>query len=199
MKLGFGLKAHSGWAALVAIGENDGSLVLATRRRIELIDEPWAKQPYHFAENMEAAAARDVVRRGIASARKIAVRELRAEIRRERGQGHEVVACAVLVGEPMPEWSVAEILSVHIRMHKAEGVLFRDALVRGAQTCGLRTLAIPEKTLAQYAVNALGSTPAGIAGKLVTLGKLAGPPWGTDQKDAALAAMLVLQRSKVRA
>ena len=34
--------------------------------------------------------------------------------------GHEIVACAVLVPTPMPDWSIDEILAVHIRMHKAE-------------------------------------------------------------------------------
>jgi hypothetical protein len=31
----------------------------------------------------------------------------------------------------MPDWSIDEILAVHFRMHKTEGVLFRDALARG--------------------------------------------------------------------
>jgi len=29
----------------------------------------------------------------------------------------------------MPDWSTDEILAVHVRMHKAEGELFRDVLV----------------------------------------------------------------------
>jgi hypothetical protein len=33
MKLAFGMKAHSGWAALVVLGERDGDLV----RALELI------------------------------------------------------------------------------------------------------------------------------------------------------------------
>jgi hypothetical protein len=33
---------------------------------------------------------------------------------------------------------------------------------------------------------------AGIQKKLTALGKAAGPPWGKDQKDAALAAMVAL-------
>ena len=41
------------------------------------------------------------------------------------------------MANPMPDWSVEEILAVHFRMHKAEGVLFRDALVEAANACGL--------------------------------------------------------------
>jgi hypothetical protein len=60
------------------------------------------------------------------------------------------MACAVIVADPMPDWSTDEILAVHFRMHKAEGVLFPDALVRGARACGLDVIAIPEKQLKEH-------------------------------------------------
>ena len=47
---------------------------------------------------------------------------MRAAVKRERERENEVAACAVLVGQSMPDWSVEEILAVHFRMHKAEGV-----------------------------------------------------------------------------
>ena len=34
MRVAFGFKAHSGWAALVAIGENGGAFEVIDRRRI---------------------------------------------------------------------------------------------------------------------------------------------------------------------
>jgi len=190
MKVAFGMKAHSGWAALVVIGERDGDLVVVDRRRIELVDEEWARQPYHAAEELKPDAARDLVERGVESARRIAFREMRAAVKRERERENEVAACAVLVAGPMPDWSVEEILAVHFRMHKAEGVLFRDALVRAAKECELRLVEIHEKTLTTHAERAL-RTPAGsLAKEIARLGKAAGPPWGKDQKDAALAAMV---------
>src|SRR5262245_59950992 len=156
MKVAFGMKAHSGWAALVVIGERDGELVVVDRRRVELVEEEWARQPYHAAEDLEPAAARDVVKRGVEAARRIAVREMRAAVGRERERKNEVTACAVLVVDPMPDWSVEEILAVHFRMHKAEGVLFRDALVRAARACELRLAEISEKLLTKSAESALG-------------------------------------------
>jgi hypothetical protein len=196
MKVAFGIKAHSGWAALVAIGAhpdvNDGRFIIADRRRIELVDEAWAKQPYHAAEKLEAGVARETVERGVAAAKRVAVRELRAALSRERERGNDAVACAVLVANAMPAWSVAEILAVHIRMHKAEGVLFRDALLDAAKACGLAQLPIPEKELMERAVNSLGKPASFILAMLAALGKSAGPPWGKDQKDAALAAMIAL-------
>ncbi len=193
MKVAFGLKAHSGWAALVVVGAQDGDFVVVDRRRIELVEDEWAKQPYHAAENIEAGAARRLVERGIAAAQRIAVREINAAVRREQQRKNEVTACAVLVGNPMPDWSISEILAVHFRMHKAEGVLFRDALVRATKTQGLRLVAIPEKVLIKHAESALGSPLSRTVKKVMTLGKSVGPPWGKDQKDAALAAMIALQ------
>jgi hypothetical protein len=193
MKVALGMKAHSGWAALVVVGARDGDLVAVDRRRIELVEEEWTKQPYHAAEGLKPSAARDVVERGVEAARRIAVREMRAAVKRERERGNEVTACAVLVGNPMPDWSVEEILAVHFRMHQAEGVLFRDALVRATKACGLRLVAIPEKHMAKHAQTALGTPSSGLAKKIARLGIAVGPPWGRDQKDAALAALVALQ------
>lgn len=193
MKVAFGMKAHSGWAALVVVGTPDGDFAVVDRRRIELVEDEWAKQPYHAAENMEAGAARALVERGIEAAQRIAVREMRAAVGQEQERKNKVTACAVLVANPMPDWSIEEILAVHFRMHKAEGVLFRDALVRATKACRLRLVAIPEKLLTKHAESALGSPMSRLAKRVMTLGKSVGPPWGKDQKDAALAAMIALQ------
>jgi hypothetical protein len=184
MRVAFGLKSHSGWAALVAVGEHKGEVAIIDRRRIELVEDVWQKQPYHAAERLKSDAARSLVTRGIDAARKTAVRELRAAIDREREHDHNPTACAVLVGSPMPEWSVDEILAVHFRMHKAEGVLFRDVLLHAAAVCGLQPVAVPEKESA--------SDPR-LLETVETLGKSMGPPWGKDQKDAARAALIALK------
>lgn len=188
----FGMKAHSGWAALVVIGTAEGSAVVIDRRRLELVEDEWARQPYHAAERLPPERARDLVRRGIEEAHRIAVREMRAALKRESERANEVAACAVLVGEPMPGWTTDEILAVHFRMHKAEGVLFRDALVRAGEACGLRLVAIPEKHLTKHAQSTLGMPAMGLDKKLATLGKSIGPPWGKDQKEAALAGLVAL-------
>ena len=183
MKVAFGLKAHSGWAALVGVGERDGDVAMTDRRRIELVLEAWQKQPYHAAEHLQPDAARDTVARGIDAARKGAVRELQAALARAAEQQHDVTACGVLVGNPMPDWSVDEILAVHFRMHKAEGVLFRDVLLQAAADCGLRPVPVPEKQ---------SGVDRRLQHTIATLGRSAGPPWGKDQKDAALAALIAL-------
>jgi len=188
MRVAFGFTVHSGWAALAVAGENQaGALLLVDRRRIELVEEQWAKQPYHAAEDLEPEAARDVVLRGTTEAYRIALRQLQGAVQRETARGNQVAACAVLVGAGMPSWSTDEILAVHFRMHKAEGVLFRAALTAAAAALGLHPTAIPEKELAAIAKE------RGLLPTLASMGKSAGPPWGKDQKDAALAALLALR------
>ena len=196
MKIAFGMKAHSGWAALVVLGTRSGELQVVDRCRMELVEKDeasWAKQPYHAAERLNPGDARDLVSRGLVTARRIAVREMRTAVTRAREAGHEVAACAVLVVDPMPDWTVDEILAVHFRMHKAEGVLFRDALARAARACGLRLVGIPEKQLDEHAEHALRTSLSSLRKSIASLGKSVGPPWGKDQKHASLAAMIALQ------
>jgi len=192
MKVAFGLKTHSGWAALVALGKSGDELVVVDRSRLELVEEEWAKQPYHAAEELEKKEAREVVKRGIAAAKRIARRELRAAVNHERDLGNQVIACSILVGSPMPDWTVDQILAVHFRMHQAEGVLFRDVLIEAANECELKVVTLPEKTLLQEAEKLLRTSTTNLTKTMAVLGKSAGPPWGKDQKDAALAALVGL-------
>ena len=196
MQIAIGLKAHSGWAALVAIGRSGSGLQIIDRRRIELVepgDADWAKQPYHAADGLPPKDARKIVERGIAAAHRVAAREMRALLERSKKAGHKIAGCAVLVGTPMPDWTIDQIRSVHVRMHKAEGVLFPEALTSAAEACGLNVVAIPEKTLDARAEESLDLANA--MATIAALGKSAGPPWGKDQKTATLAAMIVLEDS----
>jgi hypothetical protein len=196
LRIAVGLKAHSGWAALVAIGRSGSGLQIIDRRRIELVepdDTDWATQPYHAADGLPPKDARTLVERGVASAHRIAAREMRALVERSKKAGHQIVSCAVLVGTPMPDWTVDQIRSVHVRMHKAEGVLFPAALTSAAAACGLNVVAIPEKTLSTRVEESMDL--AVTMETMAALGRSAGPPWGKDQKTATLAAMIVLEEA----
>jgi hypothetical protein len=200
MKTALGVKAHSGWAALVALGASAGTLRVVDRRRLELVEPDearWAKQPYHAARSKDSREAEAMVERAIRSARRLARRELRAAVERVRAAKHDVVGCAVLAGAPMPAWSVAEILAVHVRMHKAEGALFREALASAADGCGLTVVMIPERELAAeaHASETLAAPRSPLRDEIAALGKTLGPPWGRDQKDAALAAWIALSKA----
>jgi hypothetical protein len=195
VQVALGFKAHSGWAALVAVGESGRDLEVIERRRVELTDEGqlWAKQPYHAAEDLEPNEAREVVKSGIASARRVARMRLHETIKRIQKHGNRVMGCGVMVPEPMLEWSIDEILAVHFRMHKAEGVLFPDALCRAAEAAKLATHPIPEKRLESFVEQTLGSPLDVLTQAAAGLGKTIGPPWGKDQKWAAMAAIFALR------
>jgi hypothetical protein len=195
MRVAFGFKAHSGWAALVVIGAAGTDFHVIDRRRVELIEEGelWAKQPYHAAEDLAGGEARDVVKSGVESAHHVAVHQMREAVTRIRQLKHEIACCAVLVPEPMPKWSTDEILAVHFRMHKAEGVLFPDALCRAVRSCKLPLVPVPEKRLDEYAEKALAAPLHRSMETIAKLGKSVGPPWGKDQKNATLAAMIALR------
>jgi hypothetical protein len=195
MKVAFGFKAHSGWAALIVIGQAGNEYELVDRRRIDLIEanQLWAKQPYHTAERLNAGQARATVTRAVEMVHGVAELQMRQAIARAKESEHEVTACAVLVPQPMPAWTTEEILAVHFRMHKAEGVLFPEALCQAAVQCKVPLVKVQEKELETCAKQHLSMTPVDIAETIAALGKSAGPPWAKDQKTAALAAMIALQ------
>jgi hypothetical protein len=179
---------------VAVVGPIDQEAIL-DRRRVELIEdgETWAKQPYHAAEELERKEASSVVKKGVASANRVAANRLSAIVRDLAKLGYEISACGVLVPEPMPEWTTDEILSVHFRMHKAEGALFPDALCRAAEKLGIPVVTLREKQLDDLAEKAL-EKPGGDIVKIISyLGKSIGPPWGKDQKHATLAAMIALR------
>jgi len=87
----------------------------------------------------------------------------------------------------------------YVRMHKAEGELFRDVLVKGVCACGFELTTLPDKTAIDAAAKRLGVTRARLDAELTALGKKAGPPWGKYQKEAAAAALVVLKEAKGKA
>jgi hypothetical protein len=188
MKIAIGFKAHSGWTAAVALGLRDNHPWLVERQRLELVearDAARTRQPYHAAAGLPPNEAQAMVRCGIEAARRVAAERVDQWLRQLFVSGHNIAGCAVLTGSSMPAWTTEQILAVHIRMHKAEGVLFPDALASAITTCGIPLGLIPEAALAALT---LESCPW--LDDVATLGKWAGPPWGADQKHAALAALV---------
>jgi len=197
----FGVKAHSGWAALVALGEREAHLEVVERRRLELVDAAdahWAKQPYHAAAGLDAREAEELVARATAAAEQHAEQALGNALALRRAEADDVVACAVLLGSGMPAWTVSEILAVHARMHQAEGELFRKALTRAAERLGLELIGVREKQLEASASETLSLPVASYRRRLDEAGRRVGPPWARDQKDAAGGAWIALRRARRR-
>ena len=152
--------------------------------------DEWAKQPYHAAEGRPSTEARLLIERAVESAKRIATRRIEELLKVQRESDQSIIGCGIVAPEPMPGWSTDEILAVHFRMHKAEGVLFPYALGYAAKSKRLKVWEFPEKQLMEIATAKLGGP---VVKEVLEMGKTIGAPWGKDQKLAAVAAMLAFQ------
>jgi hypothetical protein len=191
MRAALGLKARTGRAIVVAVAGTVEDPVFVERSEMKLLrDGTFA--PYHAAEDLAPAAADPSVKRDIADAHRLAERGIRDALARVAAAGHDPRGCAVLVGPGLPPWSTQDILAVHVRMHQAEGVMFREVLVAGARACGVGLVTLREKSALEDAARKLGWTRAELDARITALGRSAGPPWGKDQKEAAAGALAAL-------
>ena len=183
MRTALGFRAHSGWAALVAVaGTIDVPRVLE-RRWIVIADPemPGSKQPYHAAAGLSLPQAEALVRRAVGSSRALALEVMSATVKELRSRGHEVAGCGVLLGSGKALPGLEKVLASHALIHTAEGAMFRDVLVWAARECRLPVTGVREKDLNGSSLTRIGS-----------LGKLIGPPWTQDQKYAAVAVLMTL-------
>jgi hypothetical protein len=180
MRIALGFRVHSGWAAMVAAAGTADAPEIVGRRRIVMADlvAPRGNQPYHAAAELPFAQGEELVRRAVESARAMARQAIAESLKELRGRGHEVVGASVLFasGRPLPD--LAAILAAHPLIHTAEGELYREALVWGAQECGLPVTRLREKEL-----------DGAVLQRLHAFAKSLGPPWTQDQKYAAAAAL----------
>ena len=178
---------------LVAVARDGPNARFVERAQIPLLPEG-ALAPYHVAAELPPAKARQSVERDIASAHALAAKGIGKAEASLRKAGYDIVGCGVLVGPGMPNWTTEQIIAVHVRMHKAEGELFRDVLVAGTRACGLEPTTLREKSALDDAAAVLGISRERLDAQIAELGRAAGPPWGKDQKEAAAAALAALHR-----
>jgi hypothetical protein len=191
-----GLRPHTGWAAVVVLGGDPPALF--ERRRLDLRAPGIPDQLYHLAAELEFADAERLVTQTMAAVRELAVRALHSAIEEHRAAGRRIVGCAV-IGALRQTPGLAAILGSHPRIHAAEGDLFRGALADAARATRTELVEISERTLAADVARALHLTAPALEGRIAALGRDAGPPWRVDQKLAAMAALLVLARSREHA
>jgi len=190
-----GLRAHSGWAAAVALASPPHPPAVITRRRLTMVDPKAAsaKQPYHAAVGLEIGEAGQIVAHSAARAAALATIALRGMIDDLSALGHEVTGCGLLLaaGRPLP--ALEGILASHALIHTAEGEHFRQALRAASRNCGLPLLAVKERELFTRASADLEMPVRQIEQHAAAMGKAIGPPWRQDEKFAAVAAWLALR------
>jgi hypothetical protein len=189
-----GLRAHSGWAALVAVAGDGPSVEVVDRRRVEMTDprRPLSKQPYHQAEELPLGRAGRLLEGYSKKARELACRALKDVVASLRGRGYWVVGNGILLasGRPLPK--LEAILASHALIHTADGWHFRSALMLASQDCGLTVTGVRERELLECAQGVLERPAAQLQSTITGLGRGLGPPWTQDQKLAALVAWVVL-------
>ena len=198
MKLAaIGVRMHSGWGALVAVHyETGGKIEIIDRRRIVVIDpkSPGAKQPYHFAENMELARAGEFIENCFENTKQIATKAIRDLLGELNARKYRVKGAAVVLASGRPLPPLEKILSAHPLLHTAEGVFFREVFAKACQSCGLATTGVRERDLTEAMNAKFGKTAAKMQRQVAAQGRTIGPPWTTDQKTATLAALTLLAK-----
>ena len=186
-----GFRAHSGWAALVAVAGPVAEPIAVLRRRV-VLSEKTPRQPFHAAEGQAFEAAEGLIRRSSEEAARLAERAIRDAVAEVRALGHEPVSSGLLLaaGRPLP--ALSEILASHALIHTAEGELFRDVLRQASRRCGLRLTEVRERELEEEASRSLRRPSAALQRRVADWGKALGSPWTQDEKRAALVAWLAL-------
>lgn len=189
-----GVRMHSGWGVLVAVFNNAGTVEVVDRRRLAVTapGTPGAIQPYHFAENLELPEAEKFLGDCFATSRGLALAAVRDVVGELRGRQYDVIGAAILLalGRPLPP--LAKILASHALIHAAEGEFFREVFSKACEGLDLSVTGFRERDLDECVQATFGKTAGRMEQQISALGRSIGPPWTSDQKTAALAALVVL-------
>ena len=189
-----GLRAHSGWAALVAVAGSLRSPAVLFRRRIELVDPAvtGAKQPYHEAEGKKLPKAREIIHRCSTDAKRLARKALQEAVAELQRSGHHVAGCGLLLASGRPLPPLEAILASHALIHTADGELFRAALAGASEDAGVPVTRVREKELLARSAAGFRLSAEEIQRRVKEIGKPLGPPWTQDEKFAALVGWMAL-------
>jgi hypothetical protein len=189
-----GFSPHSGWAAMVVLGGTAAAPELLARTRLQLIDarDPESKQPYHAVEFLCIEEATGRLDGYMAVATRLAQDSICAQSEQLKRRGVAVKSVGIIESSSRKQVSLPSILASHALIHAADGDHFRNALFVAAEQCRLRVCRIPATDLEAHASKCLRLPVARILETVKNLGLGKGPPWGADQKQAALLAWTLL-------
>lgn len=165
MQRAMGVSIHTGWAACVVVSGSLAKPEIVANEVIEMLGDS-ERFCFHMAAEMKRAEAE----KWIARARSKAVANAKRALAPLTAKDANV--CAI-VAKPGHAPDLDAVLASHPRIHTAEGCFYRDVL-REACT-------VPVQFVRPSALD------------VSKVGKLAAPPWGRDQKLAALAAWTVIR------
>src|SRR5689334_23412284 len=108
-----GIRVHSGWGAVMAMGGQHGAEEIIARRKVVIID-PKAKgaaQPYHYVEEMELRAAERHLATCATDSRRLALEALGHISAELRDRGFTLAGAAILLSSARPLPDLDEILA----------------------------------------------------------------------------------------
>ena len=182
---------------MVAIAGERGPEEVLLRRRVVIIDSKIAgsAQPYHYVAKKEISAAEKHLTRCASISERLAFESL-AQLSTELGNiGFTSKAAVVLLSSARPLPDLQAILSSHPLIHTAEGEFFRQAFRDAFDKLRIPTTGIRARDLDDAAAKAFGKAASAIQKRIDGMGRSLGAPWTKDEKTAALAAAIVLNRA----
>ena len=193
-----GIRVHSGWGALVALTYENREIAILDRRRVAITGTTHhgADQPYHAARSLPLSEAERFIATALTAAHAAATSSLCEVLDILRTQKYQVIGCAILMASGRTLPPLEKILAAYPLLHTAEGVFFREAFAKACESNKIPVTKIKEPELENALKEKLGRAAAGCRKKVQLLGRTIGSPWTTDQKNATLAALLLLSSSK---
>jgi hypothetical protein len=191
-----GFSPHSGWSAMIALSVTRSGPCVLARSRVQLIDDhdPESKQPYHAVEFLCVEEATGRLSGYMEVAKTLASTAVRAQAEELKKQGYRIDRAGIIESAGRKISSLSAILASHALIHAADGDHFRNALWGACQEFGLEVQRIQARALEEHAQARLQLPRQRMLDTVNQLGRDLGPPWGADQKKAALLAWSLMKR-----
>lgn len=179
---------------MVVIGGSAATPTLLDRTRVALIDERDrdSKQPYHAVELLCVEEATGRLEGYLSTATNLAYASIHAQSEALKGLGVQLRGVGILESSSRKQVLLSSILASHALIHAADGDHFRNALSGAAEQLRLSVCRVPARALEAHAAQRLRRPASQLLDVVHELGRGAGPPWGADQKKAALLAWSLL-------
>jgi hypothetical protein len=180
---------------MVVLGGTALAPHLLNRSRVTLIDDrdPEAKQPYHTVEFLCVEEATGRLDGYLDAATRMAHASIQAEAEKLKKLGIALKSAGILESSSRKHVALSSILASHALIHAAEGDHFRNALSAAAERLRLDVCRLPARALEEHAMKCLQLPLKRLLDTVNGLGREVGPPWGADQKKAALLAWTLLK------
>ena len=177
----------------MCISGDPSAPAIADRRRIIIIEPTMigTKQPYHFAATLPIQEAERHLQNWAAISERLALKAIREVLEAVSARNYAVVGCAMLLASGRALPALPNILASHALVHTAEGEFFRRAVREACEYSDIPVAGFRERELGERADATFGKDASRVRRRISDLGRTVGPPWTQDEKNAALAGLML--------